>query len=223
MQSQLAQDAFPIQEWRNLMQNASHPVAITGAGISVASGLPTVRETWKGTKLKDFFTWDMFSRKTRQFYQFYRHIYQDWRDAKPNQAHLALARQQVPIITQNIDGLHQKAGSSHVLELHGNLFELKCIGCQTLFPADYGYRDEIPRCPSCQEILKPNIVLVGEQVYHYGTAVDWVGKADVLLIVGTKLEMAPCKELPQIAVRNQVPLIRLNRQAELILPQIMKE
>ncbi|WP_018131964.1 SIR2 family NAD-dependent protein deacylase [Effusibacillus pohliae] len=212
-----------VETCKKLLQQAGQPVAITGAGISVASGLPTGSGEWQGIELRDFFTLDMFLHSTERFYRYYRHMLRHWKQAKPNPAHYALARHGMPIITQNIDGLHQRAGSPHVLELHGNLRELVCRGCAAIFSSDLVYTESIPKCPSCGHLLKPDIVLVGEDVYHFATAVDWVGKADLLLVVGTRLEMEPCRQLPEIARRNGAPVFTLNRHAEQILPIIVCE
>lgn len=210
-----------VGKWRRMLEKAVRPVAITGAGISVASGLPTVTAEWKGIELRDFFSREMFVSETEKFYRYYRHMLRHWQTARPNPAHLALAADGMPVITQNIDGLHIRAGSPHVLELHGNLLELACCRCDAIFSSDMAFQSEIPLCPSCKNLLKPRIVLVGEEVYHYGTAVDWVGKADLLLIVGTRLEMAPCHQLLAVAGRKGIPVIRVNRAAEKILPAIL--
>lgn len=215
-------DHMQLTRWKEEWQQAVDPVAVTGAGISVASGLPTLSANWQGIELRDFFTYEMFIRETDSFYQYYRHILQHWKQAKPNAAHAALAKTGMPIITQNIDGLHQRAGSRHILEIHGNLLELLCGNCHGIYQSDLVFAQRIPVCPTCKTVLKPNIVLVGEEIYHYGTAVDWVGKADLLLIIGTRLEMAPCQELPEIARRKGSPIIRINHDAEHILPLLLE-
>lgn len=209
-------------EIRERISEARHPVAITGAGISVASGLPTANTSWNGIKLKDFFTYEMFLHHTDKFYEIYRSIVSRWKFAAPNPAHQALARGQFYIITQNIDGLHRRAGSRHVLELHGNLQLLVCVGCNAQYTNDLLQTGGIPRCPTCRCIVKPNIVLVGEEVHDFSTAVDWVGRSDLLLVVGTRLEMAPCRELPDIAHRNKVAVIQINKRAEQLLPLLMR-
>lgn len=206
--------------WKEWAHQSSHPVAITGAGISVPSGLPTINRSWHGIPLKDMFTLDRFQNAPEQFYQCYREMLLDWRQARPNPAHLALAKAGVQVITQNIDGLHQAAGSRDVLEIHGNLRELCCLDCRELYPAHVAETNPLPRCPSCRELLKPNIVLVGEEVRHYALAVDRIGQADLLLIIGTKLEMDPVRQLPAIAEKNGVPIIRCNKKSEEILPQL---
>jgi NAD-dependent deacetylase len=208
--------------WQEWVRASGHPVAITGAGISVASGLPTISRKWRGVPLREVFTEEMFREDPALFYQCYREMLLDWRAARPNPAHYALAKGGVRIITTNIDGLHQKAGSVEVIEVHGNLRELICLSCRELFPAHVAETNPLPRCPSCQALLKPNIVLTGEEVRHIGPAADLVSSADLLLIVGTRLEMAPVRELPKIAKRRGVPVIRCNRLAEVVLPRLFE-
>lgn len=208
------------QQWKGWAKSAKRPVAITGAGISVPSGLPTAAAKWRGFTLQEIFTVDMYRREPETFYRCYREMLLDWRAAQPNPAHRALAEAKVSVITQNIDGLHQKAGSAEVLEVHGNLRELICETCYALYPSEEAKGDRTPCCPSCQQLLKPNIVLAGEDVRHIAIAVDRVGQADLLLIVGTKLEMKPVCALPKIAEEKGVPIIRCNRSAELLLPEL---
>jgi NAD-dependent deacetylase len=207
-------------KWRTWIEGARRLVAITGAGLSVASGLPTINRKWRGIPLRDIFTQDMFLNDPEKFYQCYREMLLDWREAKPNDGHLALARAGVRIITQNLDGLHQEAGSHDVLEVHGNLRELLCLGCSALYPSHVAETNPLPKCPACDRLLQPNIVLVGEEVRHIAVATDWVGQADVLLVIGTKLEMAPICDLPEIAKKRGIPVITCNKKAEQVLPEL---
>lgn len=207
-------------QWREWARAARRPVAITGAGISVASGLPTIKREWRGVPLKEVFAKEMFERDPERFYECYREMLLDWREAVPNEAHRALARSGACVITQNFDGLHQKAGSERVLEIHGNLRELICLGCAALYPAHVAETNPLPHCPSCGELLKPNIVLEGEEVRHFAMAVDWVGEADLLLVVGTKLDMQPVGGLPKICEEKGVPVIVCNKAAETVLPEL---
>ncbi|TCP59494.1 NAD-dependent deacetylase [Tumebacillus sp. BK434] len=208
------------RQWISWAQQARRPVAITGAGISVPSGLPTVSKTWRGFTLKEIFTVDFYRRDPLTFYDCYRDMLLDWRVARPNPAHLALAEAGVPVITQNLDGLHQKAGSRDVLELHGNLRELLCERCGALYPAHAAEANPQPLCPTCGVLLKPNIVLEGEDVRHIAVAADRVGQADLLLVIGTKLAMKPVCTLPQIAAASGIPILHCNKKAEELLPAL---
>jgi NAD-dependent deacetylase len=208
------------ERWRSWAEAAERPAAITGAGISVPSGLPTINRSWRSVPLREIFTAEMFAGDPERFYQCYREMLLEWREAAPNPAHLALARGGVRIITQNLDGLHSEAGSRDVLEVHGNLRELICLHCQELYPAHVAESNPLPHCLSCGHLLKPNIVLAGEAVRHIAAAADWIGQCDLLLVIGTKLEMAPVRGLPQIARDRGVPVISCNRRAEEVLPML---
>ncbi|PWK14410.1 SIR2 family NAD-dependent protein deacylase [Tumebacillus permanentifrigoris] len=207
-------------QWRRWAESAQQPVAITGAGISVPSGLPTINRSWRGVPLREIFAAQMFAGDPARFFACYRELMLEWREAVPNPAHRALVRAGVRIITQNLDGLHQVAGSGDVLEVHGNLRELVCQHCQGVYPAHVAETNPLPHCPTCAHLLKPNIVLVGEEVRHIATAADWVGQCDLLLVIGTKLEMAPVRDLPQIARERGVPILACNRRAEEMLPAL---
>lgn len=213
----------PILQWIDLFRRSERPIALTGAGISVASGLPTVTETWQGLPLATIFKKDFFENQPEKFYKCYFEMLLRWKNAPANPAHVALAKADVRIVTQNMDGLHQKAGSRHVLELNGNLGRLLCRHCEQRFDAHrLGDVMGVPECPTCGDILKPDIVLEGEEIKHFAIAVDWVGKSDLLLVVGTRMKMDPCNQLPVIAQRNNTPVIIVNRQAEIILPNLLK-
>ncbi|WP_157729464.1 SIR2 family NAD-dependent protein deacylase [Tumebacillus algifaecis] len=208
--------------WKRWAELSVRPTAITGAGISVPSGLPTAGKRWRNWTLKEMFTLEMYRSDPLTFYDCYRDMLLQWREAKPNPAHVALAEANVRIITQNLDGLHLKADSAEVLEIHGNLRELICEICFALYPSHVAEHNRMPKCPTCAKPLKPNIVLSGEDVRHIAEAADWVGQADLLLIVGTKLEMEPICSLPRIAKSNGVPIIHCNKKAEVLLPEVCR-
>src|SRR5579875_3358955 len=114
-----------VNDLRAHVQSARFLTAITGAGISIASGLPTIKGEVRGVGLEEFFRETLWSKKPDLYFSVYREILWHWRDALPNKAHLSLAQIGAWVITQNIDGLHRDAGNDHVIELHGNLRELK--------------------------------------------------------------------------------------------------
>lgn len=203
----------------------SHIVALTGAGISVASGLPTFSDAmWKGQPVRRLLTKSFFLRHPEEFYEYYWAGLRPWRLAKPNAAHRALAEAGAYIITQNIDGLHQAAGSRQVLELHGNLQELVCEHCGAFYPADdWQAVPGIPICPSDQHILKPNVVLFEETPHGFEEALELLAKADWLLVVGTSLQVAPACYLPQFARRWRIPVDIINEAAEINVPRWLKE
>lgn len=196
-------------------------VAITGAGISLASGLPLMSEKVDGLPLDEFFRSSFFENNPGRFYEVYREAVLQWRTAKPNPAHHALAERGVWVITQNIDGLHRDAGTNHLLELHGNLRELRCMECGQVFESSQSLHNPLPSCPTCKQILHPGISLEGQEVRHFSLAVDWVGRAEVLLVIGTKLDMDPIRNLPDVARQNGAEILWINESADELVPRLL--
>ncbi|NLK21205.1 MAG: NAD-dependent protein deacylase [Epulopiscium sp.] len=193
-----------------------YPIALTGAGISVASSLPTLSKEFCGIPIKKIMEKSFFLRHPELFYSFYREILR-WKDCIPNAAHVTLSKYGVLVITQNIDGLHQKAGSRNVLEIHGNLNYLICEKCSLYFPFDLAYYSMLPVCHSCSSILKPDIVLYEEQIHYWNRAVLEFKKADLALIIGTSLKAFPANMLPQFSIRHNIKPILINENAHIIL------
>ena len=196
-------------------------VAVTGAGISVASGLPTLEAAMRGRPLREMFRSDMAQRHVREYQQFYEKMTREWRNAKPNAAHRALADRRVRVVTQNVDGLHQRAGSRDVIELHGALHRVRCSGCRTPLPVRSPAAAK-PRCASCGGLLWPDLVWEGEPVHGWLQAQNWVSAADLLLVVGTRLAMAPVRQLPAVARQAGAPVLLVNREAESLLPDLLE-
>jgi NAD-dependent deacetylase len=148
--------------------------------------------------------------------------------ARPNPAHLSLADLEQGgfikvVITQNIDGLHQRAGSRQVLEVHGTLQTLTCIGCYRQYPAagilePYLETGQMPRCPECCQILKPDVVLFEEELpaQTWRQAEQACENCDLLLVAGSSLEVMPAAGLPLRAVENGARLILVNQTATYI-------
>lgn len=211
---------FLLQTWRSKVEAARFVVAITGAGISSASGLPLIEQSVADVSLRDFFRPDLLIRRPKQYYDIYRSVLLQWRSAAPNRAHVALANFGVWVITQNIDGLHRDAGTGHLIELHGNLRELRCPKCDTKYNSALVWRESVPFCPGCSHVLYPGVTLEGEEVRHFARAVDWVGRAEVVLVIGTNLNMHPVLQLPRIAKDNGATVMVINCDAETILPEL---
>ncbi|SFU98409.1 Sir2 family NAD-dependent protein deacetylase [Alicyclobacillus macrosporangiidus] len=206
---------------RGALRRARFSVAVTGAGISCASGLPLLRERVEGVPLNEFFRAELWRARPDVYYRLYRRLLSEWRRARPNAAHDALARRGVWVITQNIDGLHRDAGTHHLIELHGNLRELRCITCGHVYGTDLVWRFPVPRCPRCHQVLHPGISLEGEEIRHYSLAVDWVGRCEVLYVVGTSLQKDPVRRLPELARRRGALVVWLNDEAERLLPRLL--
>jgi NAD-dependent deacetylase len=163
-----------------------------------------------------------FRRHPEAFYEWLRPLAQLLFEAKANPGHVALAELETEgilkaIITQNIDNLHQEAGSTEVLEVHGHVRQATCIDCYRVLPTDDLLRafvesDVIPRCPYCGGVLKPNVVLVGEQlpIDVFNAARSHVNAADLMLIAGSSLEVFPVSQLPTRVLRHGGGLIVIN-------------
>jgi NAD-dependent deacetylase len=211
-----------------LICRASHLVALTGAGVSTPSGIPDFRSSSSGlwNKVNPFLvaSLQVFRIRPQLFFDWIRPLARILLDAAPNPAHLALAQLErmgrlKAIITQNIDNLHQKAGSKQVIEVHGHLREATCVHCyervptETLLPRFLSDR-EVPRCAKCGGVLKPNVILYGEQlpVQEMIAARQAVGACDLMMILGSSLNVAPAADLPHIAHENGASVIVINQQ-----------
>ena len=213
-----------LNEIRSQIQKAKHVVFLGGAGVSVASGIPDFRspnglynkKRADGMRYEDLLSSDYFFASPRGFYEFY------WEEmvnteAKPNKAHLALARYEqnhrISILTQNIDGLHQLAGSKEVYELHGSVQRYHCLKCGQAFTLNDIPHKGIPICPSCGGVIKPDVVLYGEglpenDVY---SGIKAVTEADVMIVGGTSLRVYPFASIPSYFKGSMSILI--NREA----------
>jgi NAD-dependent deacetylase len=210
----------------NLLCRARHAVALTGAGISTRSGIPDFRSPesglWERYNPAEVASIYGFRHDPKRFYDWIRPLCQTVLEAQPNAAHIALARMEAmgkleAVITQNIDMLHARAGSHVVYELHGHLREVTCIHCFTVYPAQaviskFMESDEIPTCPACGHVLKPNVILFGEQLPAQALigAQRAARQCDVMLVAGSSLEVYPAAELPVIARQNGASLIFVN-------------
>lgn len=224
-------------------------VAMTGAGVSTASGLPDFRSSggfWAGVDPMKVASRTAFERTPEAFYAFYRRRIDTLDRAAPNPAHVALAALERAglldgVITQNVDGLHQAAGSAHVIELHGNLREALCVGCGTVRPIaairDALASGTLPRCDGCGALLKPYIVLFEELLPQgaWAAATSLARASRVMLVAGSSLQVTPASWLPQdtldaggqVIVVNQEPTpydrraaVTLRGPSEQILPPI---
>jgi NAD-dependent protein deacetylase/lipoamidase len=201
-----------------LIREAKSVVALTGAGISVPSGIPDFRSPgtglWENVNPMEVAHIEAFRRDPQQFWSFYGQRFQTLRDKQPNGAHLALVeleRRGVvdAVVTQNIDQLHRVAGTRELVEVHGSIATSSCLVCGQTYPLEEvrarqaAEPDGVPRC-TCGEPLKPDVVLFGEMlpVSAIERAYELARNADVLLCVGSSLEVFPVAELPLVTVRE---------------------
>ncbi len=211
-----------IKPLKDMIALSDNIVFFGGAGVSTESQIPDFRSSQglyherieSPYSPEEILSHDFFMEHTREFFRFYRSK-MVYREAMPNKAHQALARLEEmgklrTVITQNIDGLHQKAGSQGVLELHGSIHRNYCIQCGRFFDLDYVMQDEdIPRCDRCEGIVKPDVVLYGENLNEttLHKAVEAISHADVLMVGGTSLTVYPAAGLITYYSGNKLVLI----------------
>jgi len=208
------------------IKHARRAVALTGAGISAESGLGTFRGKsglWSRYDPAVVASIGSFMQDPQKFWEFARDIGWSFLRAKPNPAHIALAELEEMkrlecVITQNIDGLHQRAGSRRVIEIHGTIERVSCANCGSTYATEEIMncliRQDIPRCSRCGSPLKPDVILFGEAVPKkvLDEAIKEVRSADLLLAVGTSLEVEPAASFPEIVKRNGAKIISINTE-----------
>lgn len=217
-----------IRRAAQLILNARYAIALTGAGISTPSGIPDFRSPHSGLWEKDNAVETAsifgFRRRPQAFYNWMRPLARQVMQASPNPAHVALAKLEQQgyiqsVITQNIDMLHTRAGSVNVHELHGHLRQATCIECFAIYEAKpfieaFLNEGTIPVCPICGGVLKPNVILFGEQlpVRELLAARQAVRLGDLMLVVGSSLQVAPAGDFPVMVKEHGAALIVINYQ-----------
>ena len=215
-----------IGQSAKLIRSSKSGVILSGAGISTPSGIPDFRSPgsglWSRYNPMEVASLSAFRYNPEKVYNWLRPLAKKLTNAKPNPAHYAVAHLEKigyikTVITQNIDGLHHRAGSLHVLEVHGSLQTMTCISCYQQQPVEQFVRPyidhgEIPRCPGCNSILKPDIVLFEEQLpYHiWNQARQATESCDLMIVTGSSLEVVPVAGLPMRAIENSARLIVVN-------------
>lgn len=216
-------DNAAIEQAAALWRSAQAPVVITGAGISRPSGIPDFRSDsglWAEYDPIEVASLASFRRNPERFFSWVRPLVDLMAQAKPNPAHIALAELEQAgrlkaIITQNIDGLHQQAGSREVFEVHGHLRTAQCLECEREVPAETVFqtvrRGQVPLC-DCGGVFKPMIVLFDELLPRgiFWLAQRALEQADLIVVVGTSLEVAPVSEMPLKPMQRNVPLLIIN-------------
>jgi NAD-dependent deacetylase len=211
-----------------LIQEARSAVALSGAGISTPSGIPDFRTAGSGLWTRfnplEVASLSAFRYHPRRFYEWLRPLASHMLNAQPNPGHLALAELESSgfiqaVITQNIDTLHQRAGSKNVLEVHGTFESLTCTTCFNQQKTGekilktFIEGEDIPRCSQCGGILKPDVVLFGEQLpaQIWQQARTLSRECDVMLVLGSSLTVAPVSDLPESALQSGAKLIIINQ------------
>jgi NAD-dependent deacetylase len=234
-----------IEKAKALLAKAERVCVLTGAGVSAASGIKTFRDSdgiWEEHPIEQVATPEGFAQDPQLVWRFY--------NARRVAAHIALSRMEMTlkrrgakrtaftILTQNIDGLHQQAGSQNVIELHGSVQLVRCTDCGDLRD-DYPLELPIPpRCAECGALLRPHVVWFGEGLdpVVLETSIEAVRACDLFLVIGTSAVVQPAAGFPLLAGRRGVPIIEVNTEvtpisvfaavalrgrAEELLPQIV--
>lgn len=216
------QKSFPNQLIEAL-HTANHVAVLTGAGVSAESGVPTFREAqtglWAQYDPQELATPQAFRRNPKLVWEWY-----TWRrelvaKAEPNPGHFALAQlersvPQFTLITQNVDGLHERAGSQNIIELHGNIMRTKCFDNGRLVQSWPETNTIPPPCPHCGGMLRPDVVWFGESLPYTAleTAVASAQSCDVFLSIGTSSLVQPAASLPIEAIQAGVLTVEINPQ-----------
>ncbi len=201
------------------LRDARHVCVLTGAGVSAESGVPTFREAqdglWAQYRAEELATPDAFLADPALIWRWYRWRRQIVTEAQPNPGHIALARlakfvPRLTLVTQNVDNLHQRAGSRDVIEFHGNIFEDRCYADRTLHVGDESL--DVPVCPDCGGHLRPGVVWFGEAIPEHALEQSCAAAADcdVFLSVGTSSFVYPAAGLVDLARQNGAVVAEIN-------------
>jgi len=210
-----------IAEAAEVIHQSKMTLALTGAGISVESGIPDFRSAgglWSKYDPEEYATIGAFREKPEKVWQMLRDMDEIVSNAKPNKAHIGLGELESMgllqcIITQNVDNLHQAGGARNVIEYHGNSSTLSCLQCGRKYSAKDKQGEFPPRC-ECNAILKPDVVFFGEAIP--GDALNrsfmLASTAQALMVVGTSAVVSPANTIPGIAKRNGAKIIEINKE-----------
>jgi NAD-dependent deacetylase len=217
-----------IERAQALLIQSRRAIALTGAGISTPSGIPDFRSPksglWDNHDPMEIASIYAFKRRPQDFYGWLHPVAKMTLTAQANPAHLALAQIELHgplegVITQNVDMLHDKAGSKVIYEVHGHLRQVTCLRCHSVFPsetimAEFIETGEVPYCDGCGGVLKPNVILLGEQLpFHVLQEVKRaIRTCDLMLVAGSSLTVVPAGDLPHMAVQSGARLIIVNNE-----------
>jgi NAD-dependent deacetylase len=256
MSGEMTELAPSLDEWRDeihqvaaLISGTDKVVALTGAGISVDSGVPAFRGTqglWEKYDPAEYAHIDAFLANPAKVWTMLEEMAEIITMAQPNPAHHGLAELErmghlMAVITQNVDNLHQRAGSRNVVEFHGNSNTLLCLSCGRRYEIEEVGFDEIPPRCKCSMVLKPDVVFIGE-IIPFGASIraeEAAQNCSVMLVVGTSVQMWPASDIPRVASSHNARIVEINTEktdltaddtdhyigesASLVLPAIVAE
>ncbi len=220
-----------LEEARRRLREAKRVAVLTGAGISKPSGIPTFRDAeglWRNFNPLEYATPEAYARDPLKVWNWYKMRIEAVRKAQPNPAHYALARLEEEVlargggfllVTQNVDGLHRRAGSRNLVELHGDILQGRCEGCGHRFPLPDPL-EVPPHCPLCGGRARPDVVWFGEllPLGAWERAERAFLEADLALVVGTSAEVEPAASLGRLAYTAGAYLIEVNPEPTPLTP-----
>ena len=228
-----------LNKFADILDSSEYVVFLGGAGVSTESGIPDFRsknglyhrknKKFSAYKPEYLLSYDCLKHKPEIFFDYYRNNL-DARAVEPNPAHFKLAEmeergQLIGVVTQNIDGLHQKAGSKNVQEIHGSIWRNYCVSCGAEYDENYIFdsKDKIPVCEKCGKMVRPDVTLYGEFLPEeaYQNAINMMNSADCLIIGGTSLEVGSAAQLAHLFHGEHLIIInkgktKLEGRAELV-------
>ena len=228
-----------LNKFADILDSSKYVVFLGGAGVSTESGIPDFRsknglyhrknKKFSAYKPEYLLSYDCLKHKPEIFFDYYRNNL-DARAVEPNPAHFKLAEmeergQLIGVVTQNIDGLHQKAGSKNVQEIHGTIWRNYCVSCGAEYDENYIFdsKDKIPVCEKCGKMVRPDVTLYGEFLPEeaYQNAINMMNSADCLIIGGTSLEVGSAAQLAHLFHGEHLIIInkgktKLEGRAELV-------
>ena len=232
-------DDQKLNKFADILDSSEYVIFLGGAGVSTESGIPDFRsknglyhrknKKFSAYKPEYLLSYDCLKHKPEIFFDYYRNNL-DARAVEPNTAHYKLAEmeergQLIGVVTQNIDGLHQKAGSKNVQEIHGTIWRNYCVSCGTEYDENYIFdsKDKIPVCEKCGKMVRPDVTLYGEFLPEeaYQNAISMMNHADCLIIGGTSLEVGSAAQLAHLFHGEHLIIInkgktKLEGRAELV-------
>ena len=220
MESLLNQSDGPVVDVKRRLSKARSVTVLTGAGISADSGVPTFRGKdglWRNFKAEELATPEAFRKNPRLVWEWY-----GWRrdliaSKSPNAAHHALValEERIPgftLITQNVDGLHSRAGSKNIIELHGNIWKTRCTACREVTPNTDIPLQLLPQCQSCRSLLRPHIVWFGEELdpANIQSSIEALQSSEVVLVIGTSGVVQPAASFAAVAKSSGAFIVEVN-------------
>ncbi|MDT2046043.1 NAD-dependent protein deacylase [Priestia flexa] len=212
-----------LEELKKQIGEAERICFFTGAGVSTESGIPDFRSQnglyRKNLEFSDVISTSFYRNDPVLFWELFKEIFRVklLHEYEPNSGHDFIAElgqeKTVHVITQNIDGLHQKAGSKNVYEIHGTIKRAHCQKCKNEFGLDFLNKAGLPSCTSCEEVLKPNVVLFGDSIHCFEEAVEVALQSDLFIVMGSSLQVTPINQIPLLVRKlGQIPMIIINKE-----------